>query len=247
MGIEELLHRKPKQLSGGQRQRVAVGRAIVREPEVFLLDEPLSNIDAKLRVQMRSELIKLHKRLEATMIYVTHDQVEAMSMGDRIVVMKDGLIQQVGAPMEVYDTPANLFVAGFIGSLAMNFLEGVIGQENSEPVLVFGAFSLRVPKALRDLARARMGEQVTVGIRPEHVYVGKNAKKGTPKSGLLKAKVEINEPMGSHEVLELSTENFSFLAQVPAHSGVRAGSQTDVSFDEDRVHLFDPKTGKRYD
>lgn len=247
LGIEDLLHRKPKQLSGGQRQRVAVGRAIVREPEVFLLDEPLSNIDAKLRVQMRSELIKLHNRLEATMMYVTHDQVEAMSMGDRIVVMKDGLIQQVGAPMEVYDRPANLFVAGFIGSLAMNFVEGVIEKRKSEPVLVVGSFSLRVPKAMRDLVSSRIGEHVTVGIRPEHIYIGKGASQGSSHSKPLSARVEINEPMGAHEVLELSTENFGFVAQLPAHSGVRAGDQVKAYFDEERLHLFDAKTGMRFD
>lgn len=246
LGIEELLHRKPKQLSGGQRQRVAVGRAIVREPEVFLLDEPLSNIDAKLRVQMRSELIKLHNRLEATMMYVTHDQVEAMSMGDRIVVMKDGLIQQVGAPMEVYDKPANLFVASFIGSLAMNFVEGVIEKRKSEPVLVLGSFSLRVPKALRKLVSSRIGEPVTVGIRPEHIYVSKDASPGTARSEPLASRVEINEPMGSHEVVELSSEKFGFVAQLPAHSGVRAGDQVKAYFDEDRIHLFDSVTGLRF-
>jgi len=246
LGIEGLLQRKPKQLSGGQRQRVALGRAIVREPEVFLLDEPLSNLDAKLRVQMRGELIKLHNRLEATMMYVTHDQVEAMSMGDRIVVMKDGLIQQVGTPMEVYERPINQFVAGFIGSLSMNFFDGVIGEGESEPVIAVGPLSLRVARPLRDVARTRLGQPVTVGIRPEHIFVGEGTFQGTSKSHPLAARVEVDEPMGSHVVLELSAPGCGFVAQVAPGLGVRSGDHADVYFDEDHIHLFDRVTGLSY-
>src|ERR671918_332797 len=169
LGIGDLLERKPKQLSGGQRQRVAVGRAIVRQPEVFLFDEPLSNLDAKLRVQMRSELIKLHYQLEATMIYVTHDQVEAMTMGDRIVIMNNGEIQQVGAPMEVYDHPVNMFVAGFIGSPAMNFFQGKLTAQNSDLFVDLGKFAVKLPKSQAHLYSSHVNKKVVFGIRPENI------------------------------------------------------------------------------
>src|SRR5690554_686499 len=172
LGIENLLDRKPKQLSGGQRQRVAVGRAIVREPKVFLMDEPLSNLDAKLRVQMRAELSKLHRRLEATVIYVTHDQTEAMTMGDRIVVMKDGFIQQVGAPLEVYEKPVNVFVAGFIGSPAMNFMEGVLRRDGETYFIDAKTFKLPIPAekaaSIKNLGKY-VDKQVVLGIRPEDI------------------------------------------------------------------------------
>src|SRR5262245_27727952 len=169
LGITELLERKPKQLSGGQRQRVAVGRAIVRQPEVFLFDEPLSNLDAKLRVNMRSELIKLHERLDATMIYVTHDQVEAMTMGDRIVVMRNGFIQQVGPPMEVYNQPVNQFVAGFIGSPPMNFLEGRIVEEKGELQVDLNGLRLVLPPDKAKLSETYVNKNVVFGIRPEDI------------------------------------------------------------------------------
>jgi len=244
LGIEDLLHRKPRQLSGGQRQRVALGRAIVREPQVFLLDEPLSNLDAQLRVQMRTELKKLHSRLEATMIYVTHDQVEAMSMGDRIVVMKDGLIQQIGSPLEVYNEPVNRFVAGFIGSPSMNFVTGVVQERGSHTVVDLDTFSLKMPERSQEVGRAHLGKEITVGIRPEHIYVGENSFQGTSKSQPIEALVEVYEAMGSVVVLELSVQGNNFVAQVDPNTPARSRKSIKMYFDEDRLHLFDLRTGK---
>src|SRR5690349_11841958 len=198
LGIQMLLDRKPKQLSGGQRQRVALGRAIVREPQVFLMDEPLSNLDAKLRVQTRAEIKKLHARLQTTTVYVTHDQVEAMTMGDRIVVMKDGLVQQVDTPMNLYDRPANLFVAGFIGSPAMNFLETKLARQDGKLLLDGGVFKAEVPPELSGPLAEWAGKPVIFGIRPEDVsdraHAGGNG-------AVLHAQVDVHEPLGSDVIL----------------------------------------------
>src|SRR5512134_3776010 len=198
LGIQELLARKPRQLSGGQRQRVAVGRAIVRHPQVFLFDEPLSNLDAKLRVQMRVELKRLHDRLETTAIYVTHDQVEAMTLGDRVVVMKDGWIQQVGEPMELYGHPTNKFVAGFIGSPSMNFIDVGINEVNGAVVAEAPGLRLWVPTGKAAALRPYKGQQVALGVRPEDVHVATGA---DPAHYSFDATVEVVEPLGSEILL----------------------------------------------
>ncbi len=220
LGITEYLDRKPKALSGGQRQRVAVGRAIVRKPKVFLFDEPLSNLDAKLRVQMRAEISKLHARLQATMIYVTHDQVEAMTMGDRIVVMKDGLIQQVADPISLYDNPVNKFVAGFIGSPPMNFMEGRVVEENGAMYFDEGKIKLKIPAdKVAKLKEAGFDpEKVTCGVRPEDFYDPGHIRTDD-RDGLetITATVEIMEPMGAETYLYLTTGKTPFVSRVDAH------------------------------
>ncbi|MCY4513565.1 MAG: sn-glycerol-3-phosphate ABC transporter ATP-binding protein UgpC [Candidatus Tectomicrobia bacterium] len=240
LGIGELLERKPKQLSGGQRQRVAVGRAIVRDPEVFLFDEPLSNLDAKLRVNMRAELIKLHERLDATMIYVTHDQVEAMTMGDRIVVMRNGFIQQVGSPMEVYNQPQNQFVAGFIGSPPMNFLEGVLVQDNGAVQVDVKGSRLTVPADRAKEVEGYVNQPVIFGIRPEDVVPAGSV------DGLfsepLSATVEVLEPLGAEIILEMSCKGENFTARMEPTLQARMHDEIEVSFNMERAHLFDAKT-----
>ncbi|MGE5508759.1 MAG: ABC transporter ATP-binding protein [Chitinophagales bacterium] len=243
LDIEDLLHRKPKQLSGGQRQRVAVGRAIVRNPKVFLFDEPLSNLDAKLRVQMRSELSKLHNQLQSTIIYVTHDQTEAMTMGDRIVVMKDGVIQQVGAPLEIYANPVSMFVAGFIGSPAMNFLPVTVVVEGEEVLLDAGAFRLPLPaakaKSLASLA-SYVGKEVVMGIRPEDVDDA--ALTPSDPRATVTALIEVVEPMGNESYLYCRAGDHSFVARVEAHTTANDGVKHPVAFDMNKVHLFDKAT-----
>ncbi len=239
--IEHLLARKPKALSGGQRQRVAVGRAIVRKPKVFLFDEPLSNLDAKMRVSTRTEISKLHARLGATMIYVTHDQVEAMTMGDRICVMKDGDIMQVAPPLELYNRPVNLFVAGFIGSPPMNFFKGTIRRdgdrleflEQNEPPI-----ALRVPLtgALANKAAPYAGKNVVLGVRPENVHVAADA--ATSHAAL----VELSEPMGAETFLYLTTGASAFIARVPPTSSIEPAQNIRVTFELDKAHLFDAAT-----
>jgi multiple sugar transport system ATP-binding protein len=232
LGIEALLERKPKQLSGGQRQRVAMGRAIVRRPAVFLFDEPLSNLDAKLRVQMRTEIARLHSRLQTTTIYVTHDQVEAMTLADRIVVMKDGVVQQVGAPLELYDRPANRFVAGFIGTPAMNFLEGELAADGDGP-LAFVREGIRIPLAAELAARAavRAGQRIALGVRPPDLEPA--------DAGPLAAKVEVREPLGSEVYLHLSAPLEGWTVRVDAHASVREGDTIRLSPRPAAVHLFD--------
>jgi multiple sugar transport system ATP-binding protein len=242
LGIEELLDRKPRQLSGGQRQRVAVGRAIVRQPEVFLFDEPLSNLDAKLRVQMRSELIKLHYQLEATMIYVTHDQVEAMTMGDRIVIMNHGDIQQVGAPMEVYDHPVNMFVAGFIGSPAMNFFEGKLATQNSDVYCDFGKFTVKLPKSQADLYHSHINRPVVFGIRPENI--SDRLESGEHQQERVPAKVNVVEPLGSEVMVELEAGDHTFVARLDPDTEARPMNEMAVYFNMARFHLFDAETGQ---
>jgi multiple sugar transport system ATP-binding protein len=241
LGIEDLLDRKPRQLSGGQRQRVAVGRAIVRKPEVFLFDEPLSNLDAKLRVQMRSELIKLHYQLEATMIYVTHDQVEAMTMGDRIVIMNNGEIQQVGAPMEVYDHPINMFVAGFIGSPAMNFFQGQLVAHNSDLHIDLGKFAIKIPKSQAGQFGNHVNKRVVFGIRPESVSDRLEA--GEHPQERVPAKVNVVEPLGSEAIVELGAGDHTFVGRFDPTTSARPMTEMAVYFDMSRFHLFDADTG----
>ncbi len=240
LDIAHLLERKPKALSGGQRQRVAVGRAIVRQPKVFLFDEPLSNLDAKLRVQMRTEISKLHSRLQATMIYVTHDQVEAMTMGDRIVVMKDGLAYQVDDPISLYDLPRNKFVAGFIGTPPMNFLQGTLEQENG---LFFneGSIRVRIPARYEAPLAQYVGKNLTFGIRPEDIYDPSYGME-LPSKQEISAKVEVVEPMGSEIYLYLTTGKDSFVARVEPQVRVQVDQQKKLLFNMDKVHFFDPVT-----
>lgn len=243
LGIQELLERKPKELSGGQRQRVAVGRAIVRKPKAFLFDEPLSNLDAKMRVQMRTEISKLHTQLAATMIYVTHDQVEAMTMGDRIVVMKDGVIQQVAAPLDLYDHPANQFVAGFIGSPPMNFFSGTL--ESSAEGLCFneGTFNIQTdPDAQAKLA-PYAGKPVVFGIRPEDMLEQITVDQPDPRH-CIKATVEVVEPMGAEVFLYLNTGKTSFIARVDGHDKAAVGQELMLVLNMKKSHCFDVETGK---
>ncbi|NUP88413.1 MAG: sn-glycerol-3-phosphate ABC transporter ATP-binding protein UgpC [Candidatus Sumerlaeia bacterium] len=242
LGIENLLDRKPKALSGGQRQRVAVGRAIVRQPAVFLFDEPLSNLDAKLRVQMRTEISKLHSRLQATMIYVTHDQVEAMTMGDRIVVMKDGVVQQVADPISLYDSPANKFVAGFIGSPPMNFMDGTIEGNGGGPVFQEGSVSLTLPPKFKDALAAYKGRRVVFGIRPEDIMDPGTQATEAPGMAKVAAQVEVIEPMGAEIYLYLTTGKNPFIARVDPHVQARIDESKTLVMDLNKAHFFDPET-----
>ncbi|NLM37855.1 MAG: sn-glycerol-3-phosphate ABC transporter ATP-binding protein UgpC [Firmicutes bacterium] len=243
LGIENLLNRRPKALSGGQRQRVALGRAIVREPKVFLMDEPLSNLDAKLRVQMRAELQKLHNRLQTTVIYVTHDQIEAMTMGDRIVVMKDGVIQQVGRPLDIYDHPNNVFVAGFIGTPPMNFLEGVVRKANGRIYVDFGTFKLYVPEGKFKTVNMYVDKEVIFGIRPENISELTGASNVNPED-VVTATVDVSELIGSETYLWVSNGPHNFTARVDAHTKAADGDQTQLVFNTQKMHLFDKETEK---
>ena len=238
LSIEQLLNRKPKALSGGQRQRVALGRAIVREPKVFLMDEPLSNLDAKLRVQMRTEITKLHQRLQTTFIYVTHDQTEAMTMGSRIVVMKDGFIQQVDTPQNLYNYPCNKFVAGFIGSPQMNFLEAVVEKEGDGYVLVFG--QNRIPLVKPELA-PYVGKKVIFGIRPEDIHAEESFLAISAGSNV-EARVDLAEMMGSEIYLYLTCNGQKLVARVPSRTGIRADDQVKLALDANKIHVFDSET-----
>ncbi len=239
LGIRHLLDRKPKALSGGERQRVAVGRAIVRKPKVFLFDEPLSNLDAKLRVQMRAELSKLHQRLQTTMIYVTHDQVEAMTMGDRIVVLKDGVVQQIDNPINLYDRPATAFVAGFIGSPPMNFFNGTIESRNGALYFNEGKFSVRVSDIHKEKVAPYAGRKILFGVRPEDISPKPPPPQAT-EGREVTSMIEVVEPMGSEVYLYLNTGLNSYIARVKSHpkSGVR--QKIDMVFDMDKAHFFDP-------
>lgn len=243
LSLEEYLNRKPKALSGGQRQRVAVGRAIVRKPKVFLFDEPLSNLDAKLRVQMRTEISKLHQRLEATMIYVTHDQTEAMTMGDRIVVMKDGVIQQIDTPLNLYNKPGNKFVAGFIGSPAMNFLQGKIVNENGlKFVSVNGSVKLGIPEKYKKSIENYSNKQIWIGIRPEDIF----DRQPNSEVNLLELNVvlEVVEPMGNEIFLYFQLEGTQFTSRIPAREKPEIGVQKPIFFDLDKIQFFDFETEK---
>jgi multiple sugar transport system ATP-binding protein len=239
LGIQELLKRKPRQLSGGQRQRVAVGRAIVRHPQVFLFDEPLSNLDAKLRVQMRVELKKLHDRLETTAIYVTHDQVEAMTLGDRVVVMKDGWIQQVGEPLELYGHPTNKFVAGFIGSPAMNFVDVGINEAGGQVVAEAQGLRLTVPPSKQAALKAYKGQQVALGVRPEDVHVATGA---DPAHYSFDATVEVVEPLGSEILLDVRAGRATIVARVEPNVRVKIHDSVKLAVNAERLHFFDAKT-----
>ena len=250
LDISHLLDRKPKALSGGQKQRVALGRAIVRPPKVFLLDEPLSNLDAKLRASMRTELTKLHKRLETTFIYVTHDQVEAMTMASRIVVMKDGLIQQVDTPQNLYDLPCNLFVAGFIGTPQMNFITAKLIKRDNDLYLTFGDSTIKLPadKANNPALKEYIDQDVVMGVRPECVMEDE-AHLETLKDSTITTNVEVTELMGSEIYLYLSfngqedaTGGKNIIARVSARSKARAGDTIKVAFDTERMHIFDKDT-----
>jgi len=244
LGIEHLLERRPKALSGGERQRVALGRAMVRNPAVFLLDEPLSNLDAKLRASMRTELIKLHKRLDTTFVYVTHDQTEAMTMGDRIVVMKDGFIQQVDTPQKLFDSPCNMFVAGFIGSPQMNFMKGVLDKDKSGYYFKVGGDKLCLPKSrVNDTMKDYKGKTVTLGIRPEDIYDDELALANEEYSKV-DAEIEVRELMGSETYLYLKYGDEQLMARVPTSTLPKSDGRLKVALNMNRAHLFDIETEK---
>lgn len=238
LGITELLDRKPKQLSGGQRQRVALGRAIVRKPEVFLFDEPLSNLDAKLRVKMRMELKRLHQRLQTTVVYVTHDQVEAMTMGSTIVVMKAGIIQQVGSPMDLYNMPNNQFVAGFIGSPSMNFLECTIIEDEGALFIDTGSFRLQMPEDKADIVKKHGGREFVFGIRPEDIRK-KRDKKEVYNEAHQTAKISVVEPLGKENYVDLQIGSTEFMAIIGGNAPLHHGDDIELTFNMDRLHLFD--------
>lgn len=240
LGLEEYLQRRPKQMSGGQRQRVAVGRAIVRDPKAFLFDEPLSNLDAKMRVQMRSEIIKLHQKLNSTMVYVTHDQTEAMTMGDRICVMKDGVIQQVDTPIEIYDHPANRFVASFIGTPPMNFIEGEINKVDGKLCFVSEGFKFTIPQDKLAKLESYEGKKIVFGIRPEDL--GNKDAQGMADLSVLTAEVDIVEPMGSETYVYLQVGESNIISRVESHINVKFGEQCSFKVLPDKVHFFDFET-----
>ena len=244
LDLEKLLDRKPKALSGGQRQRVAMGRAIVREPKVFLMDEPLSNLDAKLRVQMRTEISKLHERLGATMIYVTHDQTEAMTLGTKIVVMKDGIVQQVDTPQNLYNYPKNKFVAGFIGSPQMNFVDTTVCKKGDKVVLKVGKYDLELPKEKEQalVNGGYVGKTVSMGIRPEDVY--DLSESNEKAEGLeIEANINVYELLGSEVYLYFNIEEFSLTARVNPDTPARVGDKVKFKFDMNKVHIFNNETG----
>jgi multiple sugar transport system ATP-binding protein len=238
LGIHELLDRKPKQLSGGQRQRVAVGRAIVRKPAVFLFDEPLSNLDAKLRAQMRTELSKLHDRLQTTIVYVTHDQVEAMTMGTKIVVMKDGLIQQIGSPLGVYNLPVNLFVAGFIGSPVMNFIPCRILSKEGLLFIDAEVFQLPIPEKKVPYYQSLVGSEVIFGIRPNDIYDRLYAPEHV-KGNSIRVVVDVIEPLGSEIHLNVTGGKHNLIAVVDVQTHVRVHQEIELAVDLDKMHLFE--------
>ncbi|KOY14164.1 ABC transporter ATP-binding protein [Paenibacillus xylanivorans] len=244
LDIEHLLERKPKALSGGQRQRVALGRAIVRDPQVFLMDEPLSNLDAKLRGQMRAEITKLAKRLETTVIYVTHDQIEAMTMGDRIVVMKDGIIQQAASPEELYNLPANLFVAGFIGSPTMNFISGKLAEQGTSLHFVAPGVDVEIPQGKAQVLKSRgyIGKEVILGVRPEDIHEEPVFLEASPNS-VFSTHVDVTENLGHEMLLYLSgVGNDTTIARVDGRSNTRDGSTVKMAIDMNKVHIFDKET-----
>ena len=245
LDIEHLLDRKPKALSGGQRQRVAMGRAIVRSPKVFLMDEPLSNLDAKLRVQMRVEISKLHKRLQTTIIYVTHDQTEAMTLGTRIVVMNAGVVQQVDTPQVLYDTPCNLFVAGFIGSPQMNFLDAVCQKKGDKVVLKVGPADIELPpaKAKKLIDGGYEGKTVVLGIRPEDVHDEQMFITSSPNT-VIQAKIRVYEMLGAEVYLHFDYEGATMTARVDPRTTARTGDTVTFAFDAEKIHVFDKETEK---
>jgi multiple sugar transport system ATP-binding protein len=241
LGIENLLSRKPRQLSGGQRQRVAVGRAIVREPKVFLFDEPLSNLDAKLRVETRANISKLHQQLSTTFIYVTHDQMEAMTMATRIAVINQGLLQQVDTPQTLYDHPDNLFVAGFIGTPAMNFVKSRLQKSDGKLVVDCGSFKVDVPQERSGMYAAYVGKDVIMGIRPENIHDPHYIPSGIIAQ-TVEVKVDLTELMGNEIFLYLTSGEHNLVARVDPRTACRMGDQTQVVFNLNNMHLFDPET-----
>ena len=246
LGIGQLLDRKPKQLSGGQRQRVAVGRAIVRSPKVFLFDEPLSNLDAKLRVATRAEISKLWQRLGTTFIYVTHDQVEAMTMASRIAVIKDGILQQIDTPQHLYDHPGNVFVAGFIGSPSMNFFDVTLVDQDGKLFVDGGAFKLQVPESKKATYLPHKNKKVIFGTRPEDIFTAQYAAPGISPARLV-ADVDVTELMGNEIFLYLLTGKKQFIARVDPRTHARPGEQIDLVVNMDNMHMFDPQTEKTLD
>jgi multiple sugar transport system ATP-binding protein len=245
LSIGHLLDRKPKALSGGQRQRVALGRAIVRDPAVFLMDEPLSNLDAKLRVQTRAEISKLHQRLKTTFIYVTHDQTEAMTMGSRIAVMRDGILQQLDTPQNLYDNPSNMFVAGFIGSPAMNFFEAKLDRVNNGVGVVIGKdFMVPVPASKVDKIGSHVGKNVYFGIRPEDVHDAAYVARGVDENARLTAQVNLTEAMGSEVFAYVENSGKEFIGRLDPRTTARTGHPLDIVLDMDKMHLFDRETEK---
>lgn len=242
LGIKHLLNRYPKELSGGQRQRVAVGRAIVRKPKVFLFDEPLSNLDAKLRVQMRAELKKLHERLQTTIIYVTHDQVEAMTLGDKICVMKDGVLQQVDEPIDLYDNPKNKFVAGFIGSPPMNFITVDIKQDNSDIYADEGTFKLKLPQEFYHKISNYIGKKMILGIRPEHMYDRLTYSGQVKEGSVVKLVVDFIEQLGSENFLHLTSGKNSLVVKADPHTIAKPNQIIEIVVALDKIHLFDHDT-----
>ena len=240
LGLETMLGRKPRELSGGQRQRVALGRAIVREPAVFLMDEPLSNLDAKLRVQTRAEIARLHQRLKTTTVYVTHDQVEAMTMGQRIAVMDKGLLQQVGTPQTLYDSPVNRFVAGFIGSPSMNFSDVTVEGAGTGAVVKGPGISAPIPPRYRDALGPTTGRSLVAGFRPEHLEIGELGTAAT-----IRGTAEVVEYLGNEELLHVTVQGRAddVVAVVPSSHRVRPGDVLDLKLPLDRLHLFDPESG----
>jgi multiple sugar transport system ATP-binding protein len=241
LGIRRLLDRRPKELSGGERQRVALGRAIVRKPLVFLFDEPLSNLDAKLRVQMRTEIHKLHIRLQTTIIYVTHDQVEAMTMGDRIAVMKNGILHQVADPITIYDRPKNKFVAGFIGSPPMNFMQGKIIKKDSRVYFDEGRIRVKLVEDMYQKMTSYINREVIFGIRCEDIY-DKLFVSEAPPENIVRINCEVVEPMGSEVYLHLNTGRHTFIARVGAHDRPQVNQDMDLVFDMSKAHFFDKDT-----
>ncbi len=242
LGIEVLLNRKPKELSGGQRQRVAVGRSIVRKPKVFLFDEPLSNLDAKLRVSMRTEIKKLHKDLNATIIYVTHDQIEAMTMGDKIVAMNNGVIEQVADPINIYNRPISKFVAGFIGSPSMNFLNAEIIKKEKSLLVVGESFSLKIPEKFEAKLSNHISKKIIFGIRPEDIFDKMFSM--LAKDNIASASVDLIERLGSETYLYLLIGKQKLTAKVGAENNTKIGQNIDIVFNMDKMHIFDPETGK---
>ncbi|MEI7645280.1 MAG: ABC transporter ATP-binding protein [Chloroflexales bacterium] len=245
LSIGHLLDRKPKALSGGQRQRVALGRAIVRDPAVFLMDEPLSNLDAKLRVQTRAEISKLHQRLKTTFIYVTHDQTEAMTMGTRIAVMKDGILQQLDSPQNLYDTPANMFVAGFIGSPAMNFFEAKLDRVGGGlGVVISKDFVVPVPASKADKVGGYVGKNVYFGIRPEDVHDSHFVARGVDESAKINAQVNLTEAMGSEVFAYIESGGKEFIGRLDPRTTARTGRSLEIVLDMDKMHIFDRESEK---
>ncbi|HET9223826.1 MAG TPA: sn-glycerol-3-phosphate ABC transporter ATP-binding protein UgpC [Roseiflexaceae bacterium] len=244
LSIGHLLDRKPKALSGGQRQRVALGRAIVRNPAVFLMDEPLSNLDAKLRVQTRAEISKLHQRLKTTFIYVTHDQIEAMTMGSRIAVMKDGILQQLDTPQTLYDHPANMFVAGFIGSPAMNFFEAKLDRSNGGLTVDLGGFHLPVPASKGDALDSHIGKPIFFGIRPEDIHDAAYVPPGIDIAARFSTNVNVIEPLGSEVFAYVENGGKEMVGKFDPRTTARVGQPIDVVADMDKMHIFDRETEK---